>query len=209
MLHVTSVLFDANASSAEFSRCYDESWVEKLYRGFRRNLTMDFRFVLFTDRPRRFVEPVEQIPLASNPPTWAACIEPLSLGEPQIFVGLDTLITGNIDALGCYALDHPGGLALPRDPHHKERSINGVVIAGAKMGRLVFECWDGKRNDMEHMREFPWHAIDDLWPGWVVSCKANQVRDFGLRGARIVYFHGRPKPLELVEKYQWVRDHWR
>jgi hypothetical protein len=57
MLHVVTLLWDANLHSQVFSRDYDESWVEKLYRGFARNLSEPFRFVVFTDRERTFRAP--------------------------------------------------------------------------------------------------------------------------------------------------------
>ena len=44
MLTVVAPLWDANEKSLSFSRCYDESWVEKLYAGFCRHLTRPFRF---------------------------------------------------------------------------------------------------------------------------------------------------------------------
>ncbi len=36
MLTVATLFWQPNVASRDFSRCYDESWVEKLYRGFRR-----------------------------------------------------------------------------------------------------------------------------------------------------------------------------
>jgi hypothetical protein len=61
MLTVATLLWDANAASLPFSRCYDESWVRKLHDGFARHLKQPFRFVLFTDRERPLPAHIEQV----------------------------------------------------------------------------------------------------------------------------------------------------
>ena len=203
MLTVATLLWDANEKSQPFSRCYDETWVEKLYRGFGRNLTQPFRLVLFSDRRREFGEPIEQRPLSSVRPGYADCIEPFRLGVPMILVGLDTIIVGNIDHLAgyCFSADQ---VALPRDPYAPERSCNGVALVPAGQER-IYRDWRGE-NDMEWLRLQPHVFVDDLFPGQVVSFKGS-VRDRGLGDARIVYFHGVPKANEL-EHLPWVREHW-
>lgn len=204
MLTVATLLWDPNAHSMPFSRCYDESWVEKLYRGFARNLTRPFRFVCFTDRPRSFVVPaIAQEPLLSGEPTYGTCIEPYRLGVPMILAGLDTIVTGNVDDLAAYCEAAPL-IALPRDPFMPSRACNGVALVPGEQGH-VYEDWRGE-NDMEWMRVQPHAFIDDLFPGEVVSYKGT-ARQSGLGGARIVYFHGAEKPHELAG-VDWVREHW-
>jgi hypothetical protein len=70
----------------------------------------------------------------------------------------------------------------------------------------VFDDWRGE-SDMVWLRNFPWKPIDDLWPRQVLSLKAHKIRDLGLQEARIVYFHGDPKPPALMN-LAWVRQHW-
>ena len=204
MLHVAACLWDANLRSADFSRCYDDSWALKLYHGFRRNLTQPFRFVLFTERDRDLPVEIVQERLETLDPTWAALVEPYKLNEPSIFVGLDTVITGNIDHLADYVLAG-GKYALPRDPYNKAQACNGVQLVPAGM-RRVFDDWRGE-NDMEWMRRFPHAIIDDIFPGDVVSYKGH-VLYRGLGDARIVYLHGHPKMHDLAH-VPWVAEHWR
>lgn len=204
MLHVATCLWEANEHSQPFSRGYDESWVEKLYRGFRRNLTAPFRFVLFTDRGREFAEPIEQIRLHADVPHYGCFIEPYRLNAPMILVGLDTIVVRNIDHLAQFCLKDDR-LALPRDPYQPQRSINGVALV-PKNKRQIFDLWRGE-NDMDWLRKFPWTPIDDLFPGEVVSLKAHDVRGKGLQDARIVYMHGDPKPPALMQ-LDWVKEHW-
>lgn len=206
MLTCATCFWDSNAASHSFSRCYNESWVEKLHAGFRRNLTVPFRFIVWTDRERRFSRGVEQERLTGTP-DYSNMIEPFRLNEPMILVGLDTLIVGNIDHLAKYCLESDK-IALPRDPYALKRSINGVALIPAGW-RHVWSDWTTRdtQNDMERLRDFDTNFIDDLWPGHVVSMKAHDVRRKGLQDARVCYFHGFPKMHEMAE-HVFVRDHW-
>ena len=105
MLKVVTLLWDANDKSFGFSRCYDESWVIRLFDGFSRNLTVPHQCVLFTDRKRDLGgRDVLQIIIDAPKPGYGCCIEPYRLNDPMILVGLDTVITGNIDHLAEYCL---------------------------------------------------------------------------------------------------------
>jgi hypothetical protein len=203
MITVATLLWDANRHSRDFSSMYDESWVDKLYRGFSRNLTEPFRFVCFTDRARSFSEPVEIERLKAAEPTYATCIEPYRLDEPMILVGLDTIVTGNVDHLAAYC-ETGDRIALPRDPFRPKIACNGVALVPAGWKRIATR--HRGENDMEWVRRFPHHFIDDLWPGHVVSFKGH-VKRHGLGDARIVYLHGKEKPHELGH-VDWVHEHW-
>lgn len=201
---VTTCLWDANEESQAFSRMYDESWAEKLYRGFKRNLTIPFRFICFVDRERKFKEPIEQQPLTYRPLGYGSCVEPFKLNEPMIFVGLDTIIVRDCDKLARWCMEHPGEMALPKHPF-EDFSINGVVLWGGG-NPAVFNDWNGE-NDMKWMRSFPHHRIDELFPEQVLSYRAH-VKGKPLNKARIIYFHGREKAHELPT-VSWIKEHWR
>ncbi|MBZ9759486.1 hypothetical protein LB553_01115 [Mesorhizobium sp. CA8] len=204
MITIACCLWDANDLSADFSRCYDETWVDKLYRGFERNLTKPFSFACFTDRERNFREPVEQIidkTLGMN--GYGDCIAPFILDEPMIFCGLDTVITGNCDEFANYCLTSDI-MALPQHPREPQHACNGIALVPAGY-RKVYEDWRGE-NDMVWLRKWPHVYIDAIFKDQVKSYKAH-VREFGLGDARIVYFHGRPKQPDLNEA--WIKENWR
>lgn len=204
MLHVTTTLWKPNHASHKFSRCYDESWVERLYRGFKRNLTQEFAFLCFVDEFRQFKEPaIGQERLRHRPAGYGSCIEPFRLDAPMIFVGLDTVITGNVDRFADYCLTKDR-IAVPRDPYLPKQVCNGVCLVPAGHGD-VYESWSGQ-NDMEWIRRQKGLAVlDDLFPGQVKSYKA-QFRGDGLGDARIVYFHGNPKMHEIDDPD--LLEHW-
>lgn len=202
MLTVATLLWDANKASKSFSSMYDEEWVNRLYRGFARNLTRPFRFVCFTDRARTFCDGVELEYMHTAEPDYGACIEAFRVDGPAIICGLDTVVTGNVDHLAdwCEASDR---LGLPRDPYRPHIACNGVILAPAGSARIYNE-WSGE-NDMDWCRAYPHAFIDDEFPGQVVSYKGHVQRN-GLGDARIVYFHGEQKPHQLDDA--WIREAW-
>lgn len=199
---VATLIWDPNENSKTFSAMYDETWVKKLYFGFARNLDREFRFHVFTDKPRPLPAEIVQHQIEGNP-SYATCIQPYQLNEAMILVGLDTIVTANINHLADYCLT-ADTIALPRDPYNEKQACNGVALVPAGM-RAVFDHHRGE-NDMEWMRKHPHKMIDDLFPGQVVSYKGH-VKKRGLGDARIVYFHGEEKPHQL--DLQWVKEHWR
>lgn len=203
MLTIATLLWDPNVKSKDFSQCYDESWVDKLYWGFHRNYSKEFRFVLFTDRPRLLGNYVEQEAISVSKPDYSTCIEPYKLNEPMILVGLDTVITGDISPLADYCMTQKD-IALPRDPYRPNIACNGVALVPAGNARIAEE--HNGENDMEWVRKFPHKFLDDEFPGMVKSYKGH-VEKTGLRDARIVYFHGQKKPHQL-QHLDWVKKHW-
>lgn len=204
MITIATLFWQANAQSKSFSSMYDETWVEKLYRGFARNLTQPFQFVCYVDRPRSFAEPIGQRQITSARPSYIDCIQPYEMGVPMILVGLDTVVTGNVDQLAAYCLDNMP-FALPRDPYAPQRACNGVALVPGGMGHVA--AAPKRADDMEQVRAEPHVFIDDVFPGQVQSFKG-AVRDRGLGDTRICYFHGREKPHELPATHP-VLEHWR
>jgi len=197
------MLWDANEKSFPFSRCYDETWVRKLYDGFARNLKMPYRFILFTDKPREIDRDIIQIFIDGKNPGYEVGIEPYRLNEPMILVGLDTIITGSIDHLAEYCLTQKL-MALPADPFEPNTVCNGVALVPAGF-RSVYKHWNGE-NDMAWMRRQLYKVSDSLFPGQIVSYKGH-VKYRGLGDARIVYFHGEEKPHQLPD-VAWIKQHW-
>lgn len=221
MLTVATLLWDANQHSFDWSRGYTEEWVVKLRAGFRRNLSMPFNFVCYVDHYRDMPDDIIQVNIFSAVPSVKDCIQPFELNEPMILVGLDTLVIRNIDHLAEYCLrgdsfTYP--MLLPRDPFHTDgRACNGVCLVPRGYD-FVWRHRSG-HDDMTECRRWPHRLIDDVFPGSVKSYKghvmglipgrpAHMNTPMGIDGVDIVYFHGRPKMAELLDK-DFVRDHWR
>lgn len=203
MLTVATCFWEANAKSAPSSRCYTPEWVDKLYRGFKRNLTEPFRFVVLTDKEYEFAKGIEQERLSTTEPGWECMIEPFRIEGPLIVVGLDTIIRDRIDHLARWC-EKAKTIALPRSPG-KPYACNGVALV-PKGKTDIYARWNGE-NDMEWLRAQEHVLIDDIFPAQVLSYKCH-VRPNGTRQSRIIYWHGKPKMHELTH-LDWVREHWR
>jgi hypothetical protein len=207
LIVIATCLWAPNKHSLPFSRHYTETDVEKLYRGFERNLTVPFRFICWTDRTRQFAEPIEQRQI-KGVPNYGTMIQPFEMNEPMIIVGLDTIVVGNCDHLAEYALSAER-LAVPRDPFYPQTVCNGVALVPT--GHAWVSHDKAEDNDMDWIRTI-WKrgqadVIDDLFPGQVVSYKG-EVKKHGLTDeTRIVYFHGQDKPHELPH-VGWIARHW-
>lgn len=180
-----------------WSRCYTPAWVDALYYGVQRHYSHPFQFVCLVDRPYALTAPIQQQPLAHT--RWATCLLQCLAVEADrlVFMGLDMVITGNVDALFAYT----GALAVPVDPYRPTNACNAVVLCPSRPDIAASQA----ASDMLAMDEFPHDWLDDLYPGQVVSYKA-QVQGRDVQDARIVYFHGLPKPHTLSEP--WAKEHF-
>ena len=181
----------------DWSTCYTPEWVDKLYRGVARNYTKPFRFVCLTDNAYKFQEDIETHSLWTT--QWEkACIQLYGVQAKRlVLMGLDTIITGNVDHIFAYN----GPLAVPRDPYTPERACNGVVLCPTRTDIVARTGI----SDMRILDYFDKEWLDDLFPGQIKSYKVN-VLPQGLGDARIVYFHGEPKPHVLNDP--WIQECW-
>jgi len=211
MLHVATMLWAPNIHSHPFS-VYDETWVEKLYRGFQRNLSVPFRFVVFVDTLRDFMEPaIHQKLMVTPDPDYGAQSQIYALNEPTLFAQLDTIIVGNCDLFANYCLNATE-IALSRDPYVPTRVVNGVALIPAGH-RYVWDEWKGETDLTTVRRLKSTVCIEDVWPNkkYVLSYKAQVEKVNGGRldpDTRVIYYHGRPKQIDLSH-LPWVRDNWR
>lgn len=209
MLHVATMLWKPNQHSHPFS-VYDEAWVEKLYRGIKRNLTVPFRFVCFVDELRDFAETeIYQELMVTPDPDYGAQAQVYTLNKPTIFLQLDTIVVGNCDLFAEYCLTQKD-IALSRDPYVPTRTVNGVALI-PEGHRRVWDEWKGE-TDLTWMRRQRTRHIEDIWPNkkYILSYKA-QVQKVGDGNpppdARIIYLHGRPKCPDLLH-FPWARKNW-
>lgn len=208
------VLYQGGNDIPEHSRgIFNEVWVDRLYRGIRRFVNRNFRFVCFVDRDDyQFQEPVETKRL------WMSHRNMLSLLEPfredmgrVIFMGLDTIIVGPMDSL----LAYDGPFAMLRDPYKPEIGCSGVMsfpytpsvwAKFSESGGRGTEMF-GHPSDMGFLNTVPHEYLDDHGVTGIYSYKAHiRQTPAMLQMASIVYFHGRLKPHEL--DLGWVRRYW-
>lgn len=193
---------------------YGPEYVARLREGVRRYLS-GARFVCLSDGE----VPCERIPLTTRWPGWLSKLEifrPGLFDGPVLYLDLDTAVTGSLAEIAAY----PHRFTMLSDFYRPELAASGVMawcgdysaIFRRFSDRLVplfrgirpfrGDCgWILRCLDQEPER------FQDLFPGQVVSYKADVRAPTGHRcdrgtgavpcNARLVCFHGRPRPHEL------------
>jgi len=183
---------------------YTPEWVWALKRGIARH-TAGVNFRILSDCSCFGL--VGSL-LEHNWPRWWAKIElfrPGLFSGPVVYLDLDTVIVGDLSEILCY----DGALALLSDFYRPTNGQSGMMCwtPGPQSARL----WERfvkdpgammrlYRGDGEYIHavsgyqsDAPVHRLQDLFPGQIVSYKVH-ARQGPPPGARVVCFHGDPKP---------------
>ena len=181
MITVAVCLYDGKDVLSHSRGIFTPEWVDKLYRGVKRNTTQPFRFVCFVDKDYSFKEDIEARRYTLNYRNMFCLLEPFQLRSDVLFMGLDTVIVGNIDPLITY---RPTRLMMTRDPNNPKIGCSGVMMFPDGTGiweRFVQERkkWErsakmgGYVSDMMFLKHVPHGYLDDMLPGVCVSYKVH------------------------------------
>lgn len=119
-------------------------------------------------------------------------------GDRVLYFDLDTVITGDLSAIAAYS----GPFAGLSDFYHPERFASGVMAWEAGKMDHVWEAWCAAGRPQFHPRGDQGFIeamcpdavrLQDEFPGQIVSFKKDCV-DGVPEGARVVCFHGLPRP---------------
>jgi len=194
---------------------YTPEWVARLQEGVRRHMDRPHRFVCLSDLDGALL-PCETIPLKTDWPGWWAKIElfrPRLFEGPVLYIDLDCIITGPIDGLP----RRVQGFTMTRDflgkgmnssvmswwgdYQHLPEKMNEEPGLRQKYQRTP----DGRIGDQAFIEDHADPAMDAFADGQVVSFKRH-ARNGPPQGAKIVAFHGKPKPPEAGG---WAAQAWR
>lgn len=154
------------------------------------------------------IEGVKTIPLRWDWPGWWAKMELFrpDLRGDFLFLDLDMSIVGPIEDLFSH-----GGLALMRDVYRPGGLQSSIMLLPEKCRSGIWEEWKiyphhwarryERGGDQAFLERF-WlrkaKRLQDLAPGQIVSYKADNVAALGVPiGARVICFHGKPRPWEV------------
>ena len=232
---IVTALFDGRQTGVPHSTSvYDTAYVEKLYRGFQRNLTIPFEFICLVDQNYYFEENIiaERFKRSVDQYGWMSLME---LYRPDLCegirftVGLDTIITGSLDDIVTSTV---AKLAVCTDPIYPDMICNAVTLSTPEFCEEFWGMWEGNEiqlipqskltfenlpsapSEMVLMRKYYGNSpcIDKVFPNRIISYKVhvkNNVLPGGvLDSASIVYFHGHPKPHHLAGN-RWVQENWK
>jgi hypothetical protein len=209
---------------------YGPEYVMKLESMVRRNTTLPFRFVCFTEKREGIADHIECRPLPYHLRGWWCKIPlfapPQCIEDEQIVcMDLDIVINGNIDWLLAYR----GNLLILHAYWKTVYNVDAPKYYNGSLWSLkpgyathVWEnfakCGDEvmKRcySDQEYIGEQVPNAdiIQQMFPGEVMGFNTHywnlkpEERSFKAKSMWI--FHGFPKPLEVCKKIDWVGEHW-
>ncbi len=199
---------------------YPDIYVDRLYRMVQRHLSMPFRFVCYTDRPRPLDPAVQQADASSwGLSGWFAKLRlfdgELLNGEPLLYIDLSAIIRSSLDPMVSYAHGHP--FVAVRDWNYD--CLNSCVMWISPCAETQ-GIWDAYRTGVryqsplkgdqdyidDHVREHGLHDWVTWWPPeWVISYRrlfrVHRRSHFTamdvLSRSIVVKFHGTPRPHQL------------
>ena len=191
---------------------YTTEYVRRLREGITRHCEVPFRFVCLSDLPQTPAE--ETIPLRHGWPGWWSKIElfaPWIRGD-VLYFDLDTIIVGSIDELAGLRL--PATLQDVNKPEAIQSSVmwlTEAVRAGVYGGFLAdpdghmarhvsMSQGLGDQGFLDPYLNKRTVRLQDVLPKQLISYKKDVMRKpphVVPRSARVVFFHGKPKPHEI------------
>lgn len=173
------------------SREYDDDYVEHLRAGIEK----------YSELPFKCLEP------KYDWPGWwckMALFAPDEVTGDLLYFDLDTIITGDLSdiaSVGCFT--------MLSDFYHPERLASGMMFLPERDRSAVWDEWIKSPDkimanyrgwgDGGFLNDVCPNAArwQDLLPGQVVSYKAHVKKGLATKDARVVCFHGQPRPRAL------------
>lgn len=182
-----------------------------------------FRFVCITDDPKDLHEGIETIALPKDIEGWYGKLFMFKRGlfpdgERLIYFDLDTIIWSSINEI----IRYEGDFATLEDFYFPERVGPAVMMwrAGGPAS-AIWQQWVDQGRPESSLGDLTWineldggefarraDKLQALFPDAFVSFKRD-CAPMPPKGARVVCFHGRPRPHEAAETDEWVRMIWR
>lgn len=199
---------------------YNYKYVNNLVNAIKNNVTLPHKIVCLTDNKDKLTNKIDEIvEFKHNWPKWWGKIElfrnDLFKNEQVFYFDLDTLVVDNIDDILLYN----GEFCALRDFYQLNSMGSGLMSwHGEKVFNIynVFKEYDKKNmnkysseGDQAFINEHK-PSIDyfqDHFPNEIVSYKAHCLKDNDNKpqlpkNAKIVCFHGNPRPHEIQNNFK-------
>jgi hypothetical protein len=204
------------------SRDFNVQYVVHLRNMLARHTTIPYRFVCLTDME---IDPsiCKTLPLQSNLTGWWSKLElflPNQFDSKHIvYFDLDTVIIKNIDAILQLETDFAAlGGWIPGPNRNSAENFGSGMMIWKNDGKLTF-LYDEfenalyKHGDQEYIvkklveHNIVYQTLQNITSG-IYSYKRNCLKGVP-QDARIICFHGKPRPHEAANLTRWVRSYWR
>jgi len=206
----------------DWCKIHGMDYVEKLRQGVKKYLPLPHRFICFTDKPSRSFHPDVEVISIAGLPDWQWNLRKMyayywdnGLTGRVLLFDLDVIITGDLSDLANYK----GGDFITCKGAYTNKA--GGSLMSFPAGRWNDELWlplvddDGTIENKTRGSERKYYQMamkgqmefwQDLFPGQVLSYKVDCNYGVLPHGARVVRFHGQPRPHEA--KAEWIGNCW-
>jgi hypothetical protein len=191
---------------------YGREYELRLRANVARCLTIPHRFVSFTDDPLPGVESAPVPPMLEGwwAKLWLFSEEALRGHDRILYLDLDTVFVGNIDEIALFN----GEFAILRDFYRPDGLGSAVMLWSAGEQTDIWDTWlnfgapkfRGGDQAWIEIAKYDATRLQDIFPGRLVSYKADCDADGPPKGSSIVCFHGKPDPHEVEG---WAAREWR
>lgn len=184
---------------------YGPEYVNILSDMVARNCEKPYRFICLTDDTNGLLEDIETIPL---PPGLDGWWNKVALFKPGMFPPKSRIVYLDLDVIVCGPLE-----ALVDTPGIASDWLQGgynssVMVWDEGQHKSIWSQFQPFMAGHFHGDQ-DWIEACSAWPrlpsDWIVSYRLH-AQEWPPEGARIVAFHGEPKPADI--KSGWVRDMW-
>lgn len=134
-------------------------------------------------------------------------------GTPVLYLDLDVVITGSIDALAFQRTEEPLTMIFNFGPNRSHCAHNSSVMkwtAGDPRVGAIYSLFTNDVMKKLHGDQcWIWRVLRDKvanWPQKMIKSYKYDCRGRDPNGAAVVVFHGDPKPHQCKE--DWVRKNW-
>lgn len=196
---------------------YKPEHVTALAAQVRKHTTIDYEFLCFTDC-LEYMPRVRRIALKNNWPGWWSVPEVFRCQGPVIVVGVDTMITGNIDPLFKIAQDcQKNDFWMIHSFRSPRKTISGIMVFNYDWSWLYEEFNFEKvskqlRGEEDYTlsklkgRGIQPKILQESFPGiysWKRNCQNGIPAD-----CKVLVFHGHPRPFEVPELWNKVMEEY-
>ena len=148
---IVTALFDGRQTDVPHSTgIYNAAYVDKLYRGIKRNLTIPFEFICLVDMNYKFEEDIKAVRFKRSVDQygWMSLMEmyrPDLCEGIRFTIGLDTIITGPIDDIVTSSVSK---FAACTDPMYPEKICNAVTLSTPEFCEEFWGMWEGNETKL-------------------------------------------------------------
>ena len=188
----------------KWGRKYSAEYVNILHAMVARNLKREYRFICFTDDPKKIKCETQLLPSG----LWGWWNK-LWLFSPGLFPGkllfldLDVVVTGSLDEL----VDYASPFAIISDWHLDSYNSSVFTLDRDEETQVWTDFIPAVVNRLPGDQDWITEKVPNaaIFPAqWCVSYRSHAVPGVP-RGAKVVVMHGDPKPKEIGG---WVKEYW-